>query len=399
MTVTTSPNAVYFDPFDQEIKANPYPVYKRLRDEAPLYYNEAHDFYVVSRFADVLRFFVDKNTFISSKGMTIDMIKQGVVSPPGLFVNEDPPQHTRHRAAVSILFTPGHIAGLEDSVRQLCVRTFSTIAESGGIDLVRDVALEFPMHVVGMLIGIPEEERAKIRDHFENHLQAAHDEHVAALGMLEEGYAMFSEYIDWRANNPSDDLMTQLMTLEFEDDEGVMRKLTRDEILIYLILIAGAGNDTTTQLIGWMGKILADNPEQRRALVDDFSLIPNAVEEILRLEPPAYHVARYVAHDTEFHGRTVPEGSAILGLPAAGNRDDRQFENADMLDVRRPVRKILSFGYGAHHCLGSALARLEGRIVLEELLSHFPTWEVDEDNAELTPGYITRGWARLPITF
>jgi cytochrome P450 len=398
MTVTDA-SPVYFDPFDQEIKVTPYSVYKRLRDEKPLYYNDVHDFYLVSRFADVMRFFVDKKSFISSKGMTIDMIKQGVVSPPGLFVNEDPPQHTRHRAAVSILFTPGHIAELEASVRALCVRTFGQIAGSEGIDLVRDVALEFPMHVVGMLIGIPEKERAKIRDHFEHHLQAAHDADVAALGMLGESHALFSEYIDWRAKNPSDDLMTQLMNLEFEDDEGVLRKLSRDEILTYLTLIAGAGNDTTTQLIGWMGKILADNPDQRRALVDDFPLIPNAVEEILRLEPPAYHVARYVAHDAQFHGQTVPEGSVILGLPAAGNRDDRQFEDPDTLEVRRPVRKILSFGYGAHHCLGSALARMEGRIVLEEMLTHFPTWEVDVDNARLTPGYITRGWATLPITF
>lgn len=398
MTVTEA-GPVYFDPFDQELKVNPYPVYKRLRDEEPLYYNEAHDFYAVSRFDDVMRFFVDKKTFISSKGMTIDMIKQGVVSPPGLFVNEDAPKHTRHRAAVSILFTPGHIAELESSVRELCVRTFSAIKGSGGIDLVRDVALEFPMHVVGMLIGIPEAERAKIRDHFEKHLQAAHEENLDALGMLAEMYVVFGEYVDWRAKNPSDDLMTELMTLEFEDDEGVMRKLTRDEILVYLILIAGAGNDTTTQTIGWMGKLLADNPDQRKALVDDFSLIPNAVEEILRLEPPGYHVARYVSRDVEFHGQTVPEGSTILGLPAAGNRDERQFENPDVLDVRRPVRKILSFGYGAHHCLGSALARMEGRIVLEEMLSHFPTWAVDMDRARLTEGFITRGWETLPITF
>jgi cytochrome P450 len=398
MTVTDA-SPVYFDPFDQDIKINPYPVYRRLRDEQPLYYNEEHDFYLVSRFEDVLRFFVDKKAFISSKGMTYDMIKQGAVMPPGLFVSEDPPQHTRHRAAVSILFTPGHIASLEGKVRELCVRTFSSIANDGRIDLVRDVALEFPMHVIGFLIGIPEEERAKIRDHFEHHLQAAHDPETAALGMMEEGIAIFSEYIDWRAKNPSDDLMTELMNLEFEDDEGVVRKLTREEILIYLILIAGAGNDTTTQTIGWMGKLLAENPDQRRLLAADFSLVPNAVEEILRLEPPAYHVARYVAHDVDFHGQTVPEGSVILGLPAAGNRDDRHFENPDLLDVERPVRKILSFGYGAHHCLGSALARMEGRIVLEEMLRHLGEWEVDMDNAKLTPGYITRGWATLPITF
>ena len=390
---------VYFDPFDQDIKVSPYVVYQRLRDEKPLYYNEEHDFFAVSRFEDVMRFFVDRKAFISSKGMVIDMIKQGVVSPPGLFVNEDPPQHTRHRAAVSILFTPGHIASLESEVRELCVQTFSAIAGEGRIDLVHDVALEFPMHVIGFLIGIPEQERAKIRDHFENHLQAAHDSETAALGMMEEGFAMFSEYIDWRAENPSDDLMTELMTLEFEDDEGVMRKLTREEILVYLMLIAGAGNDTTTQTIGWMGKLLAENPDQRRILANDLSLVPNAVEEILRLEPPAYHVARYVAHDVEFHGQRVPEGSVILGLPAAGNRDDRQFENPDELDVQRSVRKILSFGYGVHHCLGSSLARMEGRIVLEEMLRHLGDWEVDLDNAKLTPGYITRGWATLPITF
>lgn len=399
MTITASANVVYFDPFDQEIKANPYPVYRRLRDEEPLYYNEDHDFYLVSRFADVQRFFTDRTSFISSKGMTIDMIKQGVVSPPGLFVNEDAPEHTRHRAAVSILFTPGNISALEGKVRDLCVKTFSALAGSGGIDLVREVALVFPMHVVGMLIGIPESEREKIRDQIEARLQGAYDEEVSALDLLEPLYAVFSEYIDWRAKNPSDDLMTELMNLELEDDQGVMRQLSRDEILMYLILIAGAGNDTTTQLIGWMGKILADNPDQRQALVEDFSLIPNAVEEILRLEPPPYHVARYVARDAEFHGRTVPEGSVILGLPAAANRDDRQFENPDILDIRRPVRKILSFGYGAHHCLGSALARMEGRIVLEEMLSRFPTWEVDEDNAKLTPGYMTRGWERLPIVF
>jgi cytochrome P450 len=398
MTITDA-SPVYFDPFDQDIKVNPYPVYRRLRDEEPLYYNAEHDFYLVSRFDDVMRFFVDKKSFISSKGMVIDMIKQGVESPPGLFVNEDPPQHTRHRAAVSILFTPGHIASLESKVRELCVKTFGAIGPSGRIDLVRDVAFEFPMHVIGMLIGVPEAERAKIRDHFEGYLQSAFDADAPALSSLEASFSLFGDYIDWRAKNPSDDLMTELMTLEFEDDLGVMRKLTRDEILTYLMLIAGAGNDTTTQTIGWMGKLLAENPDQRRLLREDFSLVPNAVEEILRLEPPAYHVARYVAHDAEFHGQTVPEGSTILGLPAAGNRDDRQFENPDILNVHRPVRKILSFGYGAHHCLGSALARMEGRIVLEEMLRHFGEWEVDMDNARLTPGYITRGFETLPITF
>jgi cytochrome P450 len=395
MTLTAS--AVYFDPFDLDIKANPYGIYRRLRDEAPLYYNEPHDFYLVSRFDDVLRFFNDRTSFISSKGMTIDQIRAGAVSPPGLFVNEDAPQHTRHRAAVSILFTPGNISALENRVRDYCVSTFSALVGAGRIDLVRDVAAVFPMHVIGMLIGIPEKDQERLRDHIEATLQGPYSSESGNLAVMGALYEAFGEYVDWRVKNPSDDLMTALLNVDYEDETGIIRKLTRDEVLTYLILIAGAGNDTTTQLIGWMGKILADNPDQRAALAHQPELIPNAVEEILRLEPPSYHVARYVAQDAEYHGQRVPAGSVILGLTAAANRDDRKFENSDALDIRRGLRRTMTFGYGAHHCLGAALARLEGRILLEEMLRFFPTWEVDEDNARLTPGFITRGFETLPI--
>ncbi len=395
MTVAARP--VYFDPFDADIKANPYATYRRLRDDAPLYYNDRYDFYLVSRYDDVLRLLNDRKTFISSKGMQIDLIKSGAVTPPGLFVNEDAPQHTRHRSAVSLLFNPGHIAEMETMIRDLCATTFDAFVGSRGFDLIHEVGAVVPTQVVGMLIGIPEEDLPKVREQVEASIQKSPDETQESYAMMAALYVVFNEYLDWRVDHPSDDLMTQLMNVEFTDDTDTTRRLTRDELLSFLIMIASAGIDTTSMLIGWMGKRLSDFPDQRQILVDDPSVIPNAVEELLRFESPSYHVARVAAKDTEFHGQRVPEGSCVLGLQGAANRDDRVFDDPDTLNVRRHITRTLAFGYGAHHCLGSALARLEGRVVLEEMLKRFPTWQVDDSRAKLTPGYSTRGYESLPI--
>ena len=208
---------------------------------------------------------------------------------------------------------------------------------------------------------------------------------------------MFVEYIEWRAEHPSDDVMTQLLQAEFEDETGTTRQLTRAEILTYVNVIAGAGNETTTRLIGWAGKVLAEHPDQRRELVDDPSLIPNAIEELLRYEPPAPHVGRYVARDVEHHGQVVPAGSAMLFLVGAANRDDRRFPDGDRFDIHREISQHLTFGYGAHYCLGAALARLEGRIALEELLKRFPEWDVDWEGARLASTSTVRGWETLPV--
>jgi cytochrome P450 len=180
------------------------------------------------------------------------------------------------------------------------------------------------------------------------------------------------------------------------DETGTTRRLTRDEILMYISVIAGAGSETTTRLIGWTGKVLADHPDQRRELVEDRSLVANAIEEILRYEPPAPHVGRYVARDTEFHGRTVPQGSAILMLVGAANRDERRWPDAGKFDIHRDVGQHLTFGYGIHFCLGAALARVEGRVALDEVLSRFPEWEVDLDNARIASTSTVRGWETLP---
>jgi cytochrome P450 len=253
------------------------------------------------------------------------------------------------------------------------------------------------MRMVGNLVGIPEKDQIRLRDRIEGSLQRAYVADAAPLELLQAMYAVFGEYVDWRAKHPSDDLMTQLLNVEFVDDVGTRRQLTREEVLTFLILIASAGNDTTNRLIGWIGKVLGDNADQRQVLIEDPSLIPNAIEEILRLEPPSYHIARYVAHDAEFHGQPVPAGSMLMCLPGAAHRDERHFANPATCDVRRKMGRTMTFGYGAHHCLGAALARLEGRVVLEEVLKRFPSWAIDHENTKLTPGFITRGWESMPV--
>jgi len=253
------------------------------------------------------------------------------------------------------------------------------------------------VRVIGMLLGIPEQDQDTIRERTDAHLRTEEGE---PMEYTDSGFVsgkIFGQYIDWRANHPSDDLMTELMNAEFEDETGTNRRLRRDEILTLVNVLAGAGSETTTRLLGWAAKLLAEHPDQRRQLVEDPSLIPNAVEEILRYEPPAPHVGRYVARDVEHHGQAVPEGSAILLLVGAANRDDRRFPEGDRFDIRRDIRQHLGFGLGVHFCLGAALARLEGRVALEEVLKRFPEWDVDWDNAKLAPTSTVRGWESMPV--
>jgi cytochrome P450 len=203
--------------------------------------------------------------------------------------------------------------------------------------------------------------------------------------------------VDWRAKNPSDDIMTMLIEAEFEDETGVTRRLHRHEILTYVNVIAGAGNETTTHLLGWAGSTLAEHPDQRAQLAADPTLIPNAIEELLRYEPPAPHAARYVVQDVELYGQTVPAGSVMVFVIGAANRDERKHTDPDAFDIHRTIGHHLTFGFGVHFCLGAALARLEGRVVLEEVLARFPEWTVDPD-ARLSESSTVRGWATLPIS-
>jgi cytochrome P450 len=398
VSVSTT-NDVYFDPYDVEINANPYPTFARLREESPLYYNEQYDFYALSRFADVNKGLVDHETFSSARGAIIELIKANIDIPSGALIFEDPPIHTVHRKLLARMFTPRKINALEPKIREFCAQSLDPLVGAGKVDFIKDFGAIMPMRVISALLGIPEDDQEMIRDHGNDQLRTEAGKPMkAAQEGLVDG-SIFETYIDWRKDNPSDDIMTDLLNVEFTDEHGVTRKLTREELLIYINVVAGAGNETTTRLIGWAAKVLAEHPDQRRQLAENPALIPQAIEELLRFEPPAPHVARYVTRDVELHGQTVPEGSVMMMLIGAAVRDSRQFPpDGEVFDIHREQHQHLAFSVGTHYCLGSALARLEGRIALEEMLKRFPEWDVDLDNAILSPTSTVRGWDSMPVS-
>ncbi len=394
---------VEYDPYSPEIQHNPYPTYKRMRDEAPVYYSEKYDFYALSRFDDVEAGLRDHTRLISGKGTILELIKANVQLPAGLFIFEDPPAHDAHRTILSRVFTPKKVASLEADIRRYCAEALLEVKERGEdtFDFMTALAGFMPMRVMGMLMGVPEEDQFDIKAVIDAGLTLEEGKmpnyEEAARGRHAELDALWNRYLDYRIENPSDDVMSHLVTIEFEDGEGVRRKLTRDEVLGYVGLLAAAGNETTTKLISWWGKLLSDFPDQRRLLVEEPLLCKNAIEEALRYEAPSPINSRYVAEDVEYHGTTIPKGSVVALLNASGNRDERHFTDPDVFDVTRKIDHHLSFGYGLHFCLGAALARLEGRVALEEMLKVFPNWQVDEANAVRARTTTVRGWLTLPI--
>ncbi|MDO3634159.1 cytochrome P450 [Mycolicibacterium arseniciresistens] len=395
---TSAVGELYYDPWNIELNADPYPMLGRLREEAPLYYNAEHDFFALSRFDDVNRGLVDHLTFSSARGAVLEIIKSGMEIPPGLLVFEDPPIHDIHRNLLSRAFTPRKINALEPKIREFTQRCLDLVSASSGFDFVKQLGAVMPMRVVGMLFGIPEDYQRLVQEDGDRHVRVDRGGSMTDNpdGALSDGQ-VFADFIDWRTDHPSDDLTTELLKAEFEDETGTRRRLHRDELLIFMNLVAVAGAETTTRLIGWSGKLLSEHPDQRRQLAGDRALLPGAVEEILRYEPPALQAARYVRRDVEYHGRTIPEGSAMLMLIGAANRDPRRFgADAGVFDITRPIRQHLTFGVGAHYCLGNALARIEGRIALDEILNRFPDWEVDLDHAVLSPSSTVRGWDSMP---
>ena len=398
--MTTMESDIYYDPYDFEIDTDPYPVWRRLREEQPAYYNERYDFYALSRFDDVDTCSKQWETYISSKGTLLEIIKADIDLPPGSIIFEDPPTHDIHRRILSRVFTPRAINDLEPKIRDFCARSLDPLVGADGFDFIEDLGAQMPMRTIGMLLGIPESDQEAIRDRIDEGLRLTEGgmpdfDKTYSEGMnATEGFA---DYIEWRASHPSDDLMTELLNAEFTDVDGTVRTLTRDEILGYIGLLSGAGNETTTRLIGWAGKLLAEHPEQRAEMAADPSLIPAAIEECLRYEPPSPVQSRYVTKDVEHHGQTVPAGSVMVLLNASANRDERVFDDPDRFDIHRKAQRHLSFGYGLHFCLGAHLARLEARVALEEVLKRFPEWEVDTANAVQARTSTVRGWEKLPV--
>jgi len=388
---------VYYDPYLREIVKSPYPIYQRLREEAPLYYNKEYNFYALSRYEDVRKGLADHKTFSSAKGGILEQIQQNVAIPPGIFISTDQPVHTAYRQVVQRIFTPKRMLGLEQQVREITQGVLDRLVGRDEFDFIADIGAQVPMRVIGTLLGIPEEQFQAVREAVDSMLATEEGKPIdygedASVGMIES----FAPYIEWRKSNLSDDITSELLGVEFTDEKGVQRKLTDEELLNIFCVLAGAGNETTNKLIGWMGKLLAENPDQRKKLIADPSLIPDAIEEILRIETIGPHIARYVTQDVEYYGQAVPAGSAILMIAGSANRDPRAFADPDRFDITRERAAHCTFGYGIHTCIGNVLARMEGRIVLEELLKRFPHWDVDMNHAEMLTTSSVRGWETLP---
>jgi len=390
--------AVYWDPFDRDIAHDPYPVYARMRTEAPLYYNDRHDFFALTRSGDVDTALTDWRTFSSARGGILEVIKANIEIPPGTLLMEDPPSHDINRGLLARVFTPRRVAALEPEIRAFCIRCLDHLDGVSSFDMMTEFANEVPMRVIGMLLGIPQDAQSAVRDRADAKLRTEPGEQMKVSSRALMDVDLFADYVDWRAQHPSDDLMTELINAEFEDAEGTTRTLAREEILTYVTVLAGAGNETTARLIGWLTAVLDRHPDQRAWLATDPGLIPGAIEETIRFEPTGHAIGRYVTTDVELHGQVVPAGSTMMLLVAAANRDEHRWPDPDRFDIRREVRQLLTFGLGTHYCLGAALARLEGRVALEELLRRYPTWEVDWDGAALSSTSTMRGWETLPVT-
>jgi cytochrome P450 len=311
----------------------------------------------------------------------------------------DPPEHDWMRKMVSPAFTPRRIAALEARITELVDQYLDPFVGSPGFDYVEDFAALLPAMVIGHMLGVPEADRDMVRRWFDDLMHheegnlGMSDAAMAAVGQL---YNYATALIEERRRQPSDDMVTVLLEVEVEVD-GERRRLTADELVSFVILLAGAGVETVARLLSWAAVTLARHPGERQLLVDDPALIPGAVEELLRYEAPSPVNGRWTLRPFTAHGIEIPAGSKVLLLNGSANRDRREFDNPDRFDVRRKSSRHISFGYGAHFCLGAALARLEGRAALAGTLARFPRWDIDE--AKLVPVRTTtvRGFSSVPI--
>lgn len=392
---------VDYDPYDYAIDADPHPTWRRMRDAFPVYRNESLDFYALSRFADVMSASLDDETFSSAYGTVLELMTDEPGRSP-MMIWQDRPEHTRLRKLVSRAFSPRRIAELEPRIREICRGHLDPLVDGGGFDYVADFGAKLPVMVISSLLGVPVEDQDTIREWTDALLHRDPGEidgsgrHQRASEQL---WGYFARYVAERRRQPRDDMMTDLIRAEVELDDGTKRRLGDDELLAFIGLLSGAGNETVARLLGWAGTVLARFPEERARLVADRALIPNAVEELLRYEAPSPVQARRLTRDVALHGQTLPAGARVLLLTGSAGRDEREYPDADRFDVTRRIDRHVSLGYGTHFCLGASLARLEGRVALEETLARFPVWDVDFAATEMVHTSTVRGFAKVPIRF
>ncbi|WP_319455060.1 MULTISPECIES: cytochrome P450 [unclassified Mycobacterium] len=392
---------VLLDPYDYDFHEDPYPYYKRLRDEAPLYHNEDLGFWALSRHSDVLAGFRNSTTLSNREGVSLDPISRGPhASKTMSFLAMDDPDHLRLRTLVSKGFTPRRIRELEPRVTELAVKHLDAMmerAESGTVDYVTEFAGKLPMDVISELMGVPEEDRDRIRamaDGVMHREDGVNDVPAEAIEASLNLIVYYQEMVAERRKKPADDLTTALLEAEIDGD-----RLTDEEVLGFMFLMVIAGNETTTKLLANAAFWGHKNPDQLAPVYDDESRIPLWVEETLRYDTSSQILARMVSGELNLYDTTIPDGDVLLLLPGSAHRDERAFENPDDFIIGREIgAKLQSFGSGAHFCLGAHLARMEARVALAELFKRIRHYDVDEANSVRVHSSNVRGFAHLPIT-
>jgi cytochrome P450 len=389
-----------YDPYSYEIDEDPYPTYRWLRDAAPAYHNERLDFWALSRYDDCLSAFLDFQTFSSARGTVLELMDSPIGGPLIIFM--DPPRQTRLRNLVSKVFTPRRIADLEPAIRELAIGHLEPLLGMGSCDIVRDFTAKLPMDVISTLLGIPASDRDEVRGWSNDVLHrepGSGDLPARAITAMKGLHEYFCESIAERRRRPRNDIMTLLTQAEVRDPDGTLQRLTDEEIRAFFSLLATAGNETVTKLLATGFYWLWRHPEQRELLLEDPGLCENAVEELLRFDPPSQYQGRTTTREIELHGRKIPEGAKVLILNAASGRDERKFQDPDRFDVTRRFDLHLNLGHGRHVCLGKNLARLESRIALEELLARIPDYEVDPESLERMHSSNVRGFSGLVLRY
>jgi cytochrome P450 len=395
----TKPKLV-FSPVSQDYFDNPYEIYQRMRDEAPLYYDEEEDFYALTRHEDVAAAFKDHDSFSSARGCDLSMVRTGEV-PQKSIIFMDPPDHRHMRSLLNKAFTPRAIQNQRETVVEL-VEHYLGKADPDKFDVVQDFSGPFPVEVITRMAGVPEDFRQQVRhwidtslqrepgqlDFSEKNMQANIESGMYYYGLVQE-----------RRESPQDDMIGRLIAVEIPDEEGGTRKLDDIEITAFLALLGGAGAETVTKLIGSAVVEFARHPEQWQMLLDDRSKVPAAVEELLRYVGPVQYNVRYSVREVEVPSGVIPAGKPVFLMGAAANRDSDAFTDGDTFDIDRDRSQAqnLGLGYGIHSCLGAALARMESVIALERLLDFMPRYEVDFDGLERVNMQNVAGYHHVPV--
>ncbi|RDH78422.1 cytochrome P450 [Mycolicibacterium moriokaense] len=392
-----------FDPFSADFFNGAYETYRRMRDEAPVYYNDEYDFYALTRHEDVAPAFKDFDTYSSKYGIDLASIRNGLPSDNGarMIIFMDPPEHRNMRSLLNKVFTPRAIQAQRDNVIHK-VDKYLGLIEGDEFDAVQEFTAPFPVEVITTMLGVPEEQAQQVRHWIDDSLtreigQVEISEHAMAANI--EQAMFYYELVAKRRAEPQDDLFTKLVQAEIEREDGSMDKLEDIEIAAFASLLGGAGAETVTKLVGNAVYLFGKNQDQWRELNEDRSKVPAAVEELLRYEAPSQYNVRRNMRDVHLHGTTIPEGSPVFLIGGSANRDERAWTDADTFDINRDRAQAqnLGLGYGIHSCLGAALARLESIVALEKLLDFMPAFEVDYDNCKRVQMQNVVGWKHVPV--